>query len=307
MGVPKLPSVYQIEAFSRCNLRCPFCFTGIANIAPNYSESAMSMDLFRLIVDRDLGGSHFIELQFRGEPTLHKNLSEMVSLLKDKVWVGFSTHGGTLHVKDNLQTALNTHYLTISIDAGTKEGYELKRVGGNWDRLLANIDAVFDGRSSNKYPCIDLQLIEEDSGDRNWRDELVSLKKLIKERNWSRCLLRTIPNSSVTWKDPNRVIQNTELCLNPWMSVSIKINGDVVPCCMAFKDEPDMIYGNLETQSLEEIWNSKEVRLFRERHVFASWNSASGQFYLPTTCRNCHNRSPALYHDALLMGSIRNG
>lgn len=300
----RLPSIYQIESFSRCNLACPFCLTGIAKRAPNYKESSLDMELFRQIVDRDLGGSHFIELQFRGEPTLHRHLGEMVRLLKDKVMVGFSTHGNTLHVRDNLQAALDCHYLTISVDAGTKEGYEAKRVGGQWEKMLGNIDILFERRGARLYPHIDLQLIEEDVGGFRWQDELVALKELIKKREWGRHVLRTIPNSSISWMNPNFVSTTTELCLNPWMSVSIKVNGDVVPCCMSFEDEPEMVYGNLREQSLEQIWNSKRVENFRKIHLDAAMNDPR---FLPRTCQTCHNRSPALYHDRILVDSIRKG
>ena len=45
----KLPSVYQIEVFSRCNPTCPFCLTGIVNKPPEYLKLAMDMQLFQTI------------------------------------------------------------------------------------------------------------------------------------------------------------------------------------------------------------------------------------------------------------------
>jgi radical SAM protein with 4Fe4S-binding SPASM domain len=84
----------------------------------------------------------------------------------------------------------------------------------------------------------------------------------------------------------------TALCTNPWYSVSIKANGAVVPCCMAFNDEPDMVYGNLHEQSLEAIWNSDKVKEFRVKH--------QQDKDLPSTCQTCYARSPHNLHQNIL-------
>lgn len=303
----KLPSVYQIEVFSRCNLRCPFCLTGIVNKPPEYLSSAMDMQLFQTIVDRDLGNTRFLELQMRGEPTLHKNLLAMVRLISDKgILVGFSTHGGTL-AKNNkaLCAALNCHYVTISIDAGTKEGYEAKRVGGNWESVVEGISKLIEFKGDEDFPIIDLQLIEENYGPNTWQRELTALEDLAFDLAWEQHVnIRTLPNSNLRWKDPTASIdKSAELCLNPWLSVSIKANGDVVPCCMSFEDDPAMLYGNLADQSLEEIWASPTVEKFRMLHTQAAGHGQTG---LPKACADCTNRSPVLFHDNLIFNALSN-
>lgn len=302
----KLPSVYQIEVFSRCNLKCPFCLTGMANESPRYETSAMPLHLFRQIVERDLGNTQFVELQMRGEPTLHKELITMINLIKERdILVGFSTHGGTLLKNDrSFNAALLANYLTISLDAGTKQGYKLKRVGGHWENTINGISKLIATKGDDPFPIIDLQLIEEDSGHIPWQNELRALQQLIYDQHWEGHVhLRTIPNSNVQWKNPNQpIIAHKELCLNPWLSVSIKANGDVVPCCMAFKDEPEMTYGNVAKQSLEEIWDSDFVKAFRFRHTYSASNV---DVDLPETCLNCTNRSPVLYHDTLIINGLK--
>jgi len=301
---PKLPSIYQIEAFSRCNLSCPFCLTGIEQAPFRYEDCCMDMDLFKTIVDRDLGGSRFIELQFRGEPTLNKNLLKMVELLKQEVYVGFSTHGGTLHSDHAMQAALESHYITISIDAGSEESYKKKRVGGNWLRLISNITLLIRKRGVNQFPIISLQLIE--NGD-DWEQELDKLYKLADELAWSDEInIRTIHNTALSWENPKIKVRNDELCLNPWLSVSIKMNGDVVPCCMAFKDEEAMCYGNLKEHSLKEIWNSAKVQEFRYRHLVSATGCKTPSTRVPATCQSCYSKSPALLHDRLIMDAISN-
>lgn len=297
----RIPSIYQIESFSRCNLQCPFCLTGIHKAPFDYAGSSMDMALFEKIVERDLGGSNYIELQMRGEPTLNKNLNDMVLRLRDKVFVGFSTHGGTLHVNRSMEAALNCHFITISIDAGSEEEYNKKRVGGNWTKLLTNLDELFFQRGMSMYPVIDLQLIE--TGE-NWKQELTKLNELADAHGWLG-QIRSIHNTCKQWEDPTVLVINNELCLNPWLSVSIKANGDVVACCMAFEDDPSISYGNLNEASLEEIWNSERVRDFRFKHLTnaAGLNGLSKP--LPNTCQQCYSKSPALLHDKLVNSALK--
>lgn len=279
---PKLPEVYQIEAVSRCNLRCPFCPTGIAG--GKYIEDGstlMDMDLFETIVNRDLAGTEFCELQFRGEPTLHKQFDKMVKLLKTQVRVGFSTHGGLLHLPHILRAALDSDYVTISMEAATKERYEELRVGGKFERLIENIDLLCREKRFLILPHIDLQLIEFEG----YKEHVKLLEDMCLANNWD-VSIRTIQDTFQNQYEKNFTIQSKDLCLNPWMSVSVQCDGDVVPCCMSFGK--DIVYGNLREASLETIWNeSPVVQEFRRMHM--------EQESIPM-CDNCYARSPTFLH-----------
>lgn len=288
--IPKIPAIYQIEVMSRCDFNCTFCQTGIHG-GPYQGSPYIDRELFNTIVERDLGGSSFVELQFRGEPTLNKHLEEFVLKLRSKVLVGFSTHGNLLHSHNALFAALNSHYITISIDAGEKKLYEQYRLGGNWERLIKNINLLVTEKGINPFPIIDLQLIEFEG----FEDQVEKLQKISDENNWNLCQkdsvrIRTIKDTQSSFIN-KELSSNEELCTNPWYSVSIKANGDVVPCCMAFKDEEDMIYGNLKEYSLEEIWNNSIVEYFRECHRYGT--------ALPYTCQQCTVRSPHNLHQII--------
>jgi radical SAM protein with 4Fe4S-binding SPASM domain len=301
--IPELPSIYQIEVMSRCNFKCQFCQTGIRD-TPYSGDAYIDDALFKTIVERDLGGSSFIELQFRGEPTLNKHLNEYVKLLRKKVFVGFSTHGNLLHQEYALKAALNSHYVTISIDAGTPELYEQYRLGGNWERLILNINLLLDYRGISFFPVIDFQFIEFDG----FEDQIEEFKTVARHLNWmykntdqfylspKSTRIRTVKDTQAN--TPNR--RFTELCTNPWYSVSIKANGAVVPCCMAFNDEPDMVYGNLHEQSLKDIWNSDKVKEFRIKHREDHDAKKLKLGFLPMTCQTCYARSPHNLHQNIL-------
>ena len=76
------PPYVLIEPVSTCNLRCPFCFQTDRSFTKKPFMGVMNLDLFKKIVtelnELEVGA---VTLGSRGEPTLHKNLDEMLSFL----------------------------------------------------------------------------------------------------------------------------------------------------------------------------------------------------------------------------------
>jgi len=81
--------IYQLEVTNVCNMKCSFC--------PSQQDWAKrKYGYMRLkLVDRiDWSKTEYVELQFSGEPLLHKELRWIVEALHEKgLKVGFSTNG----------------------------------------------------------------------------------------------------------------------------------------------------------------------------------------------------------------------
>jgi radical SAM protein with 4Fe4S-binding SPASM domain len=92
--------VYQVETTNACNLTCSFCpkFTDWNQRKIGFMDPAL--------IDRiDWSGTEYTEVQFTGEPTLHKDLLAIIrAIKKNGVRVGFSTNGT---FKDRLEAVLN--------------------------------------------------------------------------------------------------------------------------------------------------------------------------------------------------------
>jgi radical SAM protein with 4Fe4S-binding SPASM domain len=58
-------------------------------------------------------------------------------------------------------------------------------------------------------------------------------------------------------------------CVVPWYSTAIRSNGDVLPCYMFHwqRGARDVVIGNINEHSLEEIWRSRKFLEFREAHL----------------------------------------
>lgn len=278
---PILPEVYQIEATNHCNMNCANCMRQTMQRDRGYLDP----ELITIMGERgDFENSYFVELQMYGEPLLNNKLEEIIILLKKyNVKVGFSTNGILIPKRLDLISRLD--YITVSLDSF--DDYEKYRDGNKIDTLLNSLDLIF---TLDSQPHVDLQCI-------NFGDGVEKSMKIIgeiaKERGWSKYLIRSVDDCFLGFRG-NRDIDCKDLCLNPWMSVSLHWNGDVVPCGFSYDDE--IIYGNLYENSLKDVWASERVEKLRRQHLTGN---------LPDICQKCYTRSPTLLHWQLMMNWIK--
>ena len=63
-----------------------------------------------------------------------------------------------------------------------------------------------------------------------------------------------------------------------WTALNVHFDGNVVPCCIDYNDE--VVLGNVENETLQEIWNGTKMQLFRRLHLDGKQNTIS-------LCKNC--------------------
>jgi len=260
----ELPIIHQIESVGGlCNLKCPDC--PVTKGEAKRRTPWFPVELLKTMIDRgDFANTFYVELQMYGEPLLHQEIDLMVSMLqKENIWVGFST---------NLElwkpALLKADAITVSFDeVSYRINRNIVRFKDNFTRLL----------SERERPT-DIQFIEQ--GDYQSLMEEISSK---------------ISNMAVTVRSiPDCFNQNkgsNELCLNPWMAVSIHSDGDVCACC--FDNDKQLVYGNLYDNTLSEIWQSDKVKKMRK--TFLDPNER-----LKTKCMHCNMRSPVLLYQRFL-------
>lgn len=67
-------------------------------------------------------------------------------------------------------------------------------------------------------------------------------------------------------------------CQRLWTGINIHCNGNVVPCCIDYKEE--YVMGNIHEESLRDIWNNERFNAFRKLHLDGKW-------YKIPMCKNC--------------------
>ncbi len=276
--IPDTPEIYQIEVSRKCNLSCSMCARSFFHREDETEFIDLAL-IDKLIRERSFENSYFVELQMSGEPTLHPQLDKIINKLKPFVALGLSTNGTNL----DLDCLFELDYVTINYNA-------IKNDPTAIDRIRRFVQRAY------RYgkPAIDLQIIELSDWDLDYEILNAEFKHELVLPMFN---IRTVPDCFMTIFDkPDRLPVEKELCLNPWLSVSIQANGNVVPCCFSFGD--DIVYGNIKELSLYEIWSvyNDEVVKLREEHRAGNYRNI---------CARCYMRSPMLLHWAIFRDSIR--
>jgi radical SAM protein with 4Fe4S-binding SPASM domain len=79
--------------------------------------------------------------------------------------------------------------------------------------------------------------------------------------------------------DPIKPQVSPTVCAVPWMHLNFEPNGKVVPCCLT--STYNYFAGDLNTQPIEEIWNSTNMKILRKEMM-------SGRE--PEICRKCFDK-----------------
>ena len=141
--VDKFPPLVQIEPTAISNFRCVFCYQTDPRLSAKKSPHMGSMDLntFKSIIDQIEGNVEAVTLASRGEPTVNKNLPDMLNYLSGKfLATKINTNASLLTERLShaiLETDLQT--LVFSADAASEPLYSKMRVNGNLDRIVRNI------------------------------------------------------------------------------------------------------------------------------------------------------------------------
>lgn len=295
----KVPQVYQIECCSHCNLKCPTCLRTTDMVRPS---DLLDLKLLELMYERgDFAATKYIELQLAGEPTLHPKLGGIIDYLHScGLMVGLSTHGLQMKNPDVLEALLQLDALTISVDSVDRDLYHKMRYPATLDKLMECLHTFFNAlkgyivSSDEKGPYVELQLIRiaefEGSGDEE------ALNHIMEEAGWNFYAdVRVIDDCFGGMQGRKDIVPDTTLCLNPFSSVSVLVNGDVVSCCYVFEPKKDEVnyYGNLYEKSLAEIWAGERVEEMQECHKEGRQKDE---------CAKCYLRSPVLNHIGIISG-----
>lgn len=64
-------------------------------------------------------------------------------------------------------------------------------------------------------------------------------------------------------KKTEDIKRSKAFCIKPWVHLFVSQKGTVGPCCLTSWEE-DKTFGNVNTQSIEEIWNGEKIKKFRQ-------------------------------------------
>jgi radical SAM protein with 4Fe4S-binding SPASM domain len=276
----KYPVQINLEVNDKCNLRCKMCPRSSNKYNLN-TGTKMPLSLFKKIIDE----KQLQAIAFGGgdEPLLNKDLPQMVKYasIRGVMDIRVTTNGTMLNRNLSEQLMENgVTWLSVSIDAFTKDKYKQIRPGSNLDLVENNVKNFIQLKKSLdvNLPVLRVSFIDMDFN----RDEIdLFLDK------WVKLIDYVDIQRYVSYVDngTKKLVKQFK-CLDPFRRLWVKANGDVYPCCnfLCVKKEhnDELLLGNINQDSIQDIWDGKKLMSI-QKQVSSCKN-------LPYTCIDCMQR-----------------
>lgn len=272
------PSLSQvtiiIETTNLCNASCVMCSYPMMK----RKKGVMNEKLFRKIVieAKELRIRRFT-LSGIGEPLIDLNFINRIVYIKSQIKnskVSFFTNASLLNKeKANQLVKSGIDEIIISFN-GYKNSYE-KVMGLNFNRAVNNIKYFLKIRPKNLHVHLSCMYVNENARDIKKINELwgkyVDLIAIKMPENWAGGKkVQTpfsLPYPSKKWP-----------CKGLFDSFNINWDGEVVICCRDFNAQ--LVLGDINEQSIQEIWSGKKFQEIRLKHLEGKINE------IPI-CRHC--------------------
>ncbi len=134
--------VVQIEVTSRCETGCVFCPHDA--LSDRWVEGDLSLDLYREKIVPHLDLFELVYLQGWGEPMLHSDLWDMLSMAQEKgCQTGFTTNGAYLQDDQNKRLLdLGVDMISVSFAGTAASVHESLRTNSEFSKLCKNFESL---------------------------------------------------------------------------------------------------------------------------------------------------------------------
>jgi radical SAM protein with 4Fe4S-binding SPASM domain len=283
-----LPPQVIIDITNICNLKCPLCPTGLGLI--DRSKGRMSFELYEDLLDQLKTKTQVIHLYNWGEPLLLKDFPRYCEIARHKGFVVSTSSNLSMkldqqQVIDIINSGLDR--LIVSFDGLTERTYNMYRLGGDYKRLLENLELFIQTKKSlrKKYPLIVIQFVRHKGNQTEIADLANTCYKLGADKFQVVDILlpfgqgkdpvlieRWITEDRLHTKNEGFEFRQSDLgkvCEHLWKYPVINHDGSISPCCFVYLTNADM--GKINQSSFIAAWNSEKYqtarKMFAERKI----------------------------------------
>ncbi|KAF2956941.1 tungsten cofactor oxidoreductase radical SAM maturase [Marinitoga sp. 38H-ov] len=324
-----LKKVY-IELSSRCNLDCPMCFKNTFTDEEGFmSKKTFDKILFDL---KEFPEVEHIIFGGIGECSMNPHFWDMIKKVKDDGYMITITSNGYLLNIENI-IDLKVDELVISVETGDVGHPSFKYV----EKLLKEISELKNKRNTGK-PAISIETVLTKENYEDFGKIVKSLlpygvRKVVisnllpvyenfvglelynddnKEKDIKiRKLISNAVTAKVSAVIPNFKLKTERNCnFIEKNATVIRWDGEIVPCYRFLHDGGEYVYGqkkeikyysfgNVNKESLSEIWTSKDYTWFRYKVKNSLYPSCTdcdlkdGCQFIETTERDCWGNEPS--------------
>lgn len=259
------PPYLLLEPVSACNLRCPFCFQIDKSFTRKPYMGVMDFDLFKKVIDEaDELGIGAVTLASRGEPTMHKKLSDMLYYMYSKsniFEVKLNTNASFL-TEDICNKIFKTQVtqVVVSADHYEKTSFEKLRLGANFEAIVENVDMLYRIRKNYPNSVTEIRVSGVDS------TKTLDRKKF--HDFWIERADHVSAGYAIERWDTYNNTEHPEIsqaCDFLWDRMYVWFDGKSNPCDADYKSY--LSYGSVKDSSIKDVWNGKAVRELRQKHL----------------------------------------
>ena len=253
--VSGFPAVIKIDISPTCTLKCPGCLHSDSHgralpllEAQRFGKhDRMSVGEFSRIINQVKRHAIAVSLFYYGDPYAHPNVDELCGIAN---FAGLNVHL-TSHFSYAFSDARieaiaksGVTHLTVAVDGATQETYGVTRVNGSLALVLSNLKRLANYCKDHclKYPFIEvqhLQFAHHPPGEVERVRAIVTsygIDQFTTHQgayfNAGGTLTNVVDNDPEMY-DIQQPLPKLAIprCPWPYFSMSIRYNGDVIPCC----------------------------------------------------------------------------
>ena len=242
-GTYRFKKIY-IEITNNCNLNCDFCIKNKRN------TEYISLNKFKILLDRLKGHTKYLYFHVLGEPLLHPKINELINIASNNFNINITTNGYLINrIKDNN----NIRQINISLHSfNDKYKIPLKKY---LDNIFSTIDSLNNTYISlriwvkNKYHK---QIIDYINNKYN-----LNINYDVKNYKINNHIFINNFHEFI-WPDLNNNYYNKHgKCYALKDHIALLVDGTIVPCCL---DSLGVInLGNIYNTELNELLNCDRV------------------------------------------------
>ena len=285
---PSKPLAVDIELSDACNLKCTFCAHGMGTVK---NVGFMNNDTAKILIDECATlGVYSIKFNWRGESGINPFLPEAVKYAKDKGILEVSMNTNGLPKDENILIECVKNGLDriiFSVDGHSSETFEKVRVGGDYNKLVENINKLLEYKKENNLtkPFVRVQMVRSNVNAHEVDDYLEYWTPKVDDVRISDVMDR---GQGEKMSVGDQVTVGRTRCPQPFQRLIIARDGRISPCCGDW--DQDLVMGDVSKSSILDIWNGEKLENFRKLQ-----NDVKLDEFEP--CKSCYVKESYLWED----------
>lgn len=286
------PLTLTIETVNRCNLACVMCHL------PHFEKTKTTLNaesLVKIFEEAEAIGVPAILIGNGHEPLLYKEVDSLIDeAVKHQIMDLLLFTNGHLLNKDRVEKILNSGVtrVFISLDAATEETYnKIRRARSDGSRREGRLHQVEENirylvarrdELGLKLPIVRVSFVMQVENVHEipaFKDKWIDVVDAVDfQRLTSHSSIETLEllSEEERWKERPpadhflRLTPEARYCHYPFDTLAVWSDGNVGPCC-AYQGK-NLVVGNINEQTLGEIWNGEKMTRLRKQHIDGNMN-----------------------------------